>query len=209
VSSKRKKQAEAAARSAARSDEMIRAAGGIPHHEIDAELKQIRHERLVHNDDEIRAFRTEEVEFFSSRYGRHFNDGITELPRDLETRGFPALVSIKAYRSNWAIYDLEPEDDLVLEYHIDYLDGFVPKQIDMSAHEAALRIHNGELRGTGFNDVENLAFNLIGVCLGRNLTGFASLVQNEMQRRLPDIADAEIQAAYGRAHDEWLEVYSK
>jgi len=39
-------------------------------------------------------------------------------------------------------------------------------------------------------------------CLEKNLTGFASIVQNEVQRRLPDVTDAEIQAAYDRAHDE-------
>jgi hypothetical protein len=56
---------------------------------------------------------------------------------------------------------------------------------------------------------QNLAFTLIQHCLEKNLAGFASLVQNEMQRRLPDAADAELQAAYGRAHDDWVEAYSK
>jgi hypothetical protein len=177
---------------------------------LDVEIEQIRHERLVHNDEELRAFRAEEVEFFSSRYGQHFNDGITELPRDLETRGYPALVRIEAYRSNWAIYDMEPANDLVIEYHVTYPDGFVPKPPpDMSAHEAALRTYNRASRVTEFNDVENLAFNLIQYCLEKNLTGFATLVQNEMRRRLPGVTDAEIQAAYVRAHDEWIDTYSK
>jgi hypothetical protein len=30
-----------------------------------------------------------------------------------------------------------------------------------------------------------------------------------MQRRLPDPADAALQTACGRAHDEWVEAYSK
>jgi hypothetical protein len=98
VSSRRKKQAnaEAVARSEARSDEMIRAAGGIPHHEIDAELRQIRHGRLVHNDEEVRAFRAEEVEFVRSRHGQHFKDGVAKIPCDLDTLGFPPLVRIEA-----------------------------------------------------------------------------------------------------------------
>ena len=210
MSSGRKKQlnVEAAARSAAKSDEMIRAAGGIPPGELAAELKQIRHERLVQNDEELRAFRAEEVEFFRSHYGRHFSDRITELPRHPETRGYPALVRIKAYRSCWQIWDLEAADDLVVEYHFEYPDGSIPKVINMSAHVAALRTYIRESRVTSFNDVENLAFNLIQYCLDENLTGFASIVQNEMQRRLPDVADAGIQAAYSRAHDKWVGIYT-
>ena len=101
---------------------------------LDVEIEQVRHERLVHNDEELRAFRAD--------------------------------------------------------------------------HKAALKSHNGDLRVTGFNDIENLAFNLIGACLGKNLTGFASMVQDEMRRRTPGAADAEIQAAYRRAHEEWVDAYS-
>jgi hypothetical protein len=79
----------------------------------------------------------------------------------------------------------------------------------MSGHEAALRIYNRASRVTQFSDVENLAFNLIQYCLEKNLTGFASLVQNEMHRRLPGVADEVIQAAYVRAHEEWIDTYSK
>ena len=109
---------------------------------------------------------------------------------------------------NWAQWDIEPADDLVVQYGLEYPDGFVRKPPpDMSAHEAALRNYNSESRIKKFNDVENLAFTLIQYCLEKNLTGFASLVQNEMKRRLPDVADAEIQAAYERARDEWSEAY--
>jgi hypothetical protein len=213
MSSRRKKQLNGEALGRAetnneRAKQAIRDAGGKPSSDIDAELKQVRHERLVHDDDELRAFRAEEVEFFKSRYGQYFSAGITEFPGDPQTRGYPALVRIEAYRSNWAVYDMDPWDDLVVEYHFDYPDGFVPRPPpDTSAHEAALRTYDRETRVIRFNDVENLAFTLIQYCLGKNLTGFASLVQNEMRRRLPGVTDAEIEAAYGRAHDEWVEVY--
>jgi hypothetical protein len=213
MSSRRKRQLNAEANERVKanhekSNQAIRDAGGKPSDDIDAELKEVRHKRLVQDDEELQAFRAEQVEFFKSHYGQYFNDGITELPRDLQTRGYPALVRIEAYRSNWAIYDMEPANDLVVEYHVEYPDGFVPKPPpDMSVHEAALRTYNRESRITRFNDVENLAFNLIQYCLEKNLTGFVSLVQNEMQRRLPGVADAEIQAAYDRAHDEWVEAY--
>ena len=209
LSSRRRKKLheEAAGRVQAKRTQAIRDAGGMLPKDLDAELKQIEHERLVHSDEELRAFRAEEVEFFGSHFGRHFRDGITELPSDVETRGFPALIRVKAYRSQWEIFDMESKNELVVDYRIEYPDGFVPKLVDMSAHEAALRAYDGELRANGFNDLENLAFNLIAFCLKRNLTGFATLAQNEMQRRLPSVSAAEIQAAYTRANERWVEVY--
>jgi hypothetical protein len=213
MSSRRKKRlnAEAVARVKAeheRWNQAIRDAGGKPLDDVIAELKLVKHERLVHDDEELRAFRAEEVDFFTSNYKQYFSDGITELPRDPETRGYPALVRVEAYRSCWEMYDHEAANDLVVDYHFEYPDGFVPKVIDMSAHEAALQTYSRESRVALFNDVENVAFSLIQYCLEKNLTGFGSLVQSEMRRRLPDVADAEIQAAYSRAHDEWVEAYS-
>jgi hypothetical protein len=134
---------------------------------------------------------------------------MTEFTGDLEAYELPALVRVRAYRFNRRIYGREYLDQMVVEYEIGHPDGFTATQVDMSAHESALRTHHGELRSKCFNDVEKLAFNLIEVCLNRNLTGFASLVQKEMQRRLPGVADADIQAAYGHAYDKWVEAYSK
>ena len=94
MSSKRKKQlnAEAVERAEAaheRAKQAIRDAGGKPSEDVDAELKLIRHQRLVRDEEELRAFRTEEAAFFNSRYGQLFRDGITEIPGDLKTIGFP------------------------------------------------------------------------------------------------------------------------
>jgi hypothetical protein len=194
VSSRFKKglNAEAAQRGKLKWDQAVRDAGGIPYDELAAELKQIRHERLVYNDEELCAFCSGEVEFFRSRFGHHFRDGITEFPREPETRGFPVTIRVEAYHSCWQIWDMEPADDLVVEYHFEYPDGFAPKVIDTSAHEAALCSYDGAMRRTGYDDVENLALNLVCYCLTKNLIGFGTIVRNEMQRRRPEAATTRI-----------------
>ncbi len=72
---------------------------------------------------------------------------------------------------------------------------------------AELHRCQGDLRSDTFNDVENLALNLIGFFLTKDRVLFREQVVAEMAHRLTDVSRPVIEAAYERANDSWNDAY--
>jgi len=72
---------------------------------------------------------------------------------------------------------------------------------------ADLRLRAPSLIVEKFDEVQNIAFNLIGFFLAKNWVGFEPLVIAEMQRRFPGKPLDVIKNAYVTARDKWADAY--
>ena len=72
---------------------------------------------------------------------------------------------------------------------------------------ADLQTHAPSLAVEKFDEVQNVAFNLIGFFLAKNWVGFEPLVIAEMRRRFPDEPLDVTEDAYITARDKWADAY--